>query len=87
MKGHVGFRQVQKMELEAIELRADTETRGAAIEGLQGMLARIEVSVEQHRGGSSPLAGELSAVSACELQQGQERDRSGLGGTKSWSGV
>eukprot|EP00891_Asterochloris_glomerata_P000304 jgi/Astpho2/304/Aster-02189 len=49
--------QVQKMELEAIELRADTETRGAAVEGLQGMLARIEASVEQHRGGTSPLAG------------------------------
>ena len=54
--------QVQKMELEAIELRADTETRGAAVEGLQGMLARIEASVEQHRGGTSPLAGELLAV-------------------------
>ena len=59
------------MELEAIELRADAETRGTAIEGLQGMLARIEASVEQHRGGSSPLAGELLAMSACELRIGQ----------------
>ena len=59
------------MELEAIELRADTETRGAAIEGLQGMLVRIEASVEQHRGASSPLAGELLILSDCEIQQGQ----------------
>lgn len=44
------------MELVTTELRADAETRGAAIASLESTLLAIEKSVER-KGAISPLAG------------------------------